>query len=237
MKKNYKFDLSIVVPCFNEEDNIEIVLDEIIACKKKSDLNIEIIVVNDGSTDKTFEKCAKYNKSTYIKLINHKKNKGFGAAFWSGVYAANGKYLIMVPGDGEARFKRVLFATKLLGNVDIILTFFTNKTKRSFSRRFLSKIFTSIINLTFGTKLNYTNGMNIYPTDALKNIECESSGFFFQAEIIVKLLLKNLSFAEVPIKLDSRFNGTSKAVRLSILFIIIKDYISLIRYVYFNKKK
>ena len=227
--------ISIVVPCFNEEANINLVLDELIIDLKSLKYQAEIIVINDGSTDDTYKIVNNYN-SQYIKLINHTKNQGFGAAFWSGVNKSSGDYVIMVPGDGEARFRNIIYALQLIDHVDLIIPFFMNKNKRNFFRRLISFLFTKVINLTFGLSLNYTNGTIIYPKKELIKINSKSKGFLFQVEILVKLIKSGLIYAEVPVKLNSRISGKSKAIKFKTFINVCFDYLVLINDIYFKKK-
>lgn len=89
-------DLSIVVPAYNVEDYIDNCLKSII--KQDTKYNIEVIVINDGSTDKTYERICKYNDDKRIKIINQ-KNKGFSGARNVGIDTACGKYIMFVDSD------------------------------------------------------------------------------------------------------------------------------------------
>lgn len=227
--------ISIVIPCFNEEANINSVLTELLNDIKSLKYQVEVIVVNDGSTDDTFKIIKNFN-SNNIKIINHIKNKGFGASFWSGVNISTGDYVVMVPGDGEAKFRDIIYALPLIDHVDLIIPFFVNKNKRNHFRRVISFLFTNIINLTFGLSLNYTNGTIIYPRKELIKINSKSKGFLFQVEILVKLIKKGLSFAEVPVKLNSRLSGKSKAIKFKTFINVCFDYLVLINDIFFKKK-
>ena len=88
----YNFKLSVIVPVYNEESTILTLLDKIIDLK---DLDKEIIVVDDGSTDKTSELISKYNKKNNIRLISHNKNKGKGAAIKTAKQYVTGNIIII----------------------------------------------------------------------------------------------------------------------------------------------
>ena len=93
-------DLSVVIPCFNEENNInEIVsqLEAIIARNKN--LNIEFILVNNGSSDETLDRLNLLNHNNNFKVINLRKNLGYGGGILAGVNEANSRIIAWTHGD------------------------------------------------------------------------------------------------------------------------------------------
>ncbi len=89
--------ISFVIPCFNEEEAIDPVLDGIIAVMAPTGLTYEIIVVDDGSTDGTVERCTRRPE---VILERHERNMGTGAARTTGVKRAKGEFVIMTDADG-----------------------------------------------------------------------------------------------------------------------------------------
>jgi hypothetical protein len=114
-----------------------------------------------------------------------------------------------------------------LNHVDIIVPFFYNVEVRDRVRRLFSSMYRFIINMSFGINLNYTNGTVFYRRCILQDIELKSTGFFYQAELLIKLIRKGYLFAEVPNFLLTRRGGTSKATTLKSLWRVIRDYLSL----------
>ncbi len=94
-------DISIVIPIYNEQDNIIKLIREVRASLEKK-INYEIIIVNDGSDDKTYEvvnKIKKNNKN--ITIISHKKNYGQSIGLRTGIIEANSEYIVTLDGDGQ----------------------------------------------------------------------------------------------------------------------------------------
>ncbi len=91
--------LSVIIPVYNEEENIDNFLTEVIEFCKNFSFPYEIIAVNDGSTDQTLDVLRKFGDK--IKIVNHIYNMGNGAAVKSGIKAAKGEYVIMIDGDGQ----------------------------------------------------------------------------------------------------------------------------------------
>jgi len=221
-------DISIIIPCFNEENNIEDVVNLTLKLIDQKKIKGEIIIVNDASTDnsKSIIKKLLLNDKR-LKLINHNKNYGIGKSFYDGVSEAKYSYCTMIPGDKENSPLESLRYLYLTNDVDIIVPFIHNFELRSKFIRILSSMFRLIINLSFGTNFNYTNGTVIYKTSLLKNLKLCSTGFFYQTEILIRLVRKGYLFAEVPQLLLERNLGKSKALTIRSFFEVFRSFLIL----------
>lgn len=231
--------LSIIIPALNEEKSILSVIDNAFSAMREFDVGGEIIVVNDGSGDFTPKLVQKKMKDSpgILKMITHEKSEGIGASFWDGVDEALGDAVVLIPGDNENDPREILRYYTLLKDVDIVVPFIFNKEVRSFSRNLLSFLYRFIVNPTFFVNFNYTNGTIIYRKSLLKEINRRRNDFFFQTDILVRLVKRGYLFAEVPSRLDQRRGGTSKATTLSSLRRITRGYLRLIKDYYFKKEK
>ncbi|MBN1353331.1 MAG: glycosyltransferase family 2 protein [Candidatus Omnitrophica bacterium] len=234
-----KPSVSVIMPALNEEKAVKDAIEATLSVFREYDIDGEVIVINDGSTDSTAEAVSSMI-NTYgpdaVKLLNHDSPKGMGASFLDGVKHAKKDTVTLNPGDNENDPSEILRYADLIEDVDVVLPFVYNKEVRSSQRNAISFLFRSIINVTFGTSFNYTNGTALYRRSVLSGIECRSSGFFFLAEIIIKIAKKGYLIAEVPYALSRREGGKSKAVRLRPLIRVTKDYLRLIKEIYFSKK-
>jgi len=235
----YEYNMiSIIIPALNEEKNILLTIDNTLAAFKEFGINGEVIVVNDGSRDSTpllVKKRIEENSDTLIRMITHDRPKGIGVSFWDGVDNANGDFVVMIPGDNENDPREILRYYRLLEHVDIVIPFIFNKEVRSFFRNTLSFIYRFIINTTFFVNFNYTNGTILYRKSALKELNYRSKGFFFQTDVLIRLVKRGYLFAEVPCRLNSREGGVSKAITFSSLACVIKEYLHLVKDYYFKK--
>jgi len=228
--------ISVIMPALNEEaavaDSIKSCLSAFMACG----LSGEVVVVNDGSTDRTGEIISGISKEfpDRVKMVVHEKPMGVGRSFMDGSKAARGEGVVMVPGDNENDPRQILCYANMLDACDIIVPFVVNKEVRPAGRNVLSSLFAFIVNFTFGTTFKYTNGTVIYRTSVLREIETKTSGFFFQAETLVKAAKLGYLIAEVPYFLSKRVGGSSKAISFNSLKKVISGYVSLIRDIYFS---
>ena len=229
--------ISIVMPALNEEKNIIAAIDNTLVAFEDFSIEGEIIVVNDGSTDSTpGVVMQKMEKDKRIWMLNHDRPKGIGASFWDGVDHAKGEFVVMLPGDNENDPWEILQYYKLLNSVDIVIPFVFNKQARSLFRNALSFLYRFIINSTFLVYFNYTNGTVLYRRSLLKELDFRSNGFFFQTDILIRLVKKGYLFAEVPYKLGVRKKGVSKAVSFPSLMQVMKGYLRLVNDNYHAKK-
>lgn len=220
------YKVSIIMPALNEEKNISGAIHDVIDAFKKCGLNGEIIVVDDGSRDQTPKIVENLQRSYhFIRLIKNDRNHGLGAAFWTGVRAARGEILTWVPGDGENDTYEILRYMPLMNDVDVLVPFIFNREVRSWQRQLISKIYKAIINLSFGLLLNYMNGNVVYRRTLLQNLTPNTTGFFFQTEILIKVIKQGYLFAEVPCALRVRNHGNSKAIKIKSLINVIKGYV------------
>lgn len=235
---NKKEILSVVVTALNEEKNILATIENILKAFGVFNIEGEVVVVNDGSQDKTADLVKKRaEKNTNVKMVSHINPKGVGASFWDGVDNSCGDFVLWLPGDNENDSLEILRYYKLLEHVDIVIPFVFNKNARSLFRNALSFIYRFIINTTFAVNFNYTNGTVLYRKSILKELKFRSNGFFFQADILIRAVKRGYLFAEVPYRLDVREHGVSKAVSFPSLLQVAIGYLRLVRDFYFSKDR
>jgi glycosyltransferase involved in cell wall biosynthesis len=226
-------EFSIIMPALNEEKNIELAIFNSLDAIDHFGINGEIIVINDGSTDKTKALIKSYmERDPRVRLINHVSRMGIGASFWDGVDQAQGKFVVMLPGDNENDPIEIFRYHALLKSVDIVIPFVFNKHVRSAWRNALSFIYRFIVNTTFLVNFNYTNGTVLYRKALLDELEFRSSSFFFQTDILVRTVKRNYLFAEVPYRMGMRSQGISKAITFPSLFMVMRGYLRLVRDIY-----
>ncbi len=231
-----KKELSVVLPALNEEKNIKNALIETLKALDAFGIDGEAVVVNDGSTDKTAD-CVRafMEKDSRVRMVTHQTPQGIGASFWDGVDEAIGNVVVMMPGDNENNPAEIFRYFKLLEHVDIIIPFIFNREVRPWFRNLLSFFYRFIINTTFLVNFNYTNGTILYRKSILKELTYRNSGFFFQTDILIRLVKRGYLFAEVPYRLGLREGGRSSAVSFPSLFKVARGYIRLVRDHYFRK--
>jgi len=213
-----KITLSIFVPCFNEEKNITNALNNIKDAIEN--ISYEILVVDDGSKDRSVEVIEKFkneNPNLNIKIFCNQKNMGLGFNYYTTAYKASGKYYMLVNGDAVDPSSEIKKIISNLGKADMILPYFT-VDKRNFVRRTISKIFVIILNLITFNNLKYYNGQALHLVENIKLYGKGVSGFGYQAELITTLVIKKKTYIEVKIEPSFRLHGTTSAFTFNNIF-------------------
>jgi len=217
---------------YNEEHTIGKVLDDL----PKGNL-IEIIVVDDHSTDNSLKEINKVNGNKEIKVISHKENKGYGAAIVTGINNARGKVLVTMDSDGQhspydifAMIKPILDgeADYTIGSRYLGSYFY----KLPVSTRLGEVLIEKLIQIFFGKRIkNNQNGFRAFNRSVIpifKDFKYE--GYAFCTEQIIRATLKGFRIKECPIKVYDRKFGSSNIIlsKLTInLFSCILQYILL----------
>ena len=228
--------VSAIIPALNEAQNIR---DAVASTLKAfNDLNIdgEVVVVNDGSTDETgmiADKLASGNPA--VKVLHHEHPMGVGRSYRDGVNAATKSAVVYMPGDNENDPYEVLQHARQLEQVDMVVPNVSNKDVRSRLRRLYSWLYLQIINATFRTHFNYTNGNVIYSMAAVKKAASSCDSFFFQTDALVRATRAGCKFIQVSIRIRGRPSGSSKALTLRSLRTLLCDYLRLVRDVYWKR--
>lgn len=230
--------ITVIMPARNEEENIAQAIDDTLSAFKELGIDGEILTVNDGSADSTSSVIKRKIEEfpDRIRTIGHPAPLGIGASFWDGVKVAKGSIVCMLPADNENEPREILRYIGLLDHADMVVPFVFNKEIRPFFRNMLSFIFRFIINTTFCVNFKYTNGNIIYKKLILKDINHRSRGFFYQTDLLIRLAKKGYLYAEVPYRLNSRRGAISKALTFSSFTQVLKEYLRLVRDLYFKWK-
>lgn len=210
--------ISIVVPCLNEELNLEGTIKNIQETVPEFFDDWEILLFNDGSTDATGKIAERLARGEpRIRVTPHATSKNLGACYKEAIGQATKEYFMLVPGDNECGVDLMRRVFAMAGSADIIVPFTSNPEVRPWARRVLSNAFTFLVRTISGQKLKYFNGAVLHQTRLLKDLSIRTNGFGYQAEILVRLLRKRHSWLELSTEIMYRPFGRSKALRLSSL--------------------
>jgi len=190
--------LSIYVPCFNEENNIISTLNRI--KETVQHISYEMIVVDDGSEDKTIESVEKFKKNNpnvNIKILRNENQLGIGFNHRAAARKASGKYYMMITGDSDEPTDELKKIVNNIGKADMILCYLNDK--RRIERRTLSRVFVFIVNLITLNNIKYYNGPNIHLLENVKLYSGRRSGFGYQAELVTAQLREKKTYIEVEI--------------------------------------
>lgn len=195
--------LSIVVPSYNEEVNLEATINNVSAVLKDVLDDFEFVIVNDCSKDRTGEVADRIARTNpRVRVFHNPVNLGLGGSYRKGISLAQKEYVILVPGDNELKPDSVRYIWGFAGKADIIVPFPENIEIRPWYRQVVSHTFTAILNWISGYQIKYYNGSVLIRKSVLDRITFDTNGFAFQAEILVQLIRGGFSYHQIPFQLN-----------------------------------
>lgn len=211
--------LSIIIPVYNEETTIELILARIEKSAIRNDIEKEIIIIDDGSTDRTGEILKKYFEK--YKIVFHESNQGKGTAIRTGFALASGDYAIIQDADmeydpddiqlmiekAESTGAKIVFGSRALGR--------DKRETPGIFYYFGGHLLTLIANFLFGIKItDEPTCYKMFKQEVLKEIKLECRGFEFCPEIVAKAAKAGYRIEEVPISYKTRTKKEGKKIRL-----------------------
>lgn len=224
-------ELSVFLPAYNEEGNIRNVVENVEKVLTKIAKNWEIIIVNDGSTDKTeriVKKISKLDKR--IRVITHKKNLGYGATLSDGFYNSKYSWIAFIDSDGQFDFAEInkFIEKQNETKADLVIGYY-KKRQVSYFKIITSRIWEFAVFMLFGLKVHDIDcGFKLIKKEVIDKIpKLESQrGAFISSELLIKARKKGFKFAEVPVTHYPRTKGVGTGRNINV---IIKSFADLFR--------
>lgn len=221
--------LSLILPAYNEEANIEIVVNEALEELPKNFQSFEIIVVDDGSKDRTPEIADRLaaSRPDLIKVVHHRPNRGYGAALSSGFKAAQGDYLMFMDSDRQFKPVDIKLLAPYVGKADIIAGY-RKKRNDPFYRFLIGYTFNTIVTVFFGIHLRDIDcGFKIFKADVLKAMELTSPGALINTEIHAKAQRQGRSIIEVGVNHYPRLAGDQSGANVKVILRAMRETLAL----------
>ena len=205
--------LTVIVPVYNEQEAIRDTIEHIEKIKESADFDIEIILVNDGSTDGTGEilkGCSREN----CRVITHPSNQGYGAALKTGIKVATFEYIAITDADETYPNERIpeFFHETLENNLDMLVGARTgDNVKIPFIRRPAKWVLAMLANYLSNTKIpDINSGLRIMKRDVVeKFLNIIPDGFSFTTTITLAMMTNGYAVKYIPIDYSAR-KGKSK---------------------------
>lgn len=217
--------LSVVMPAYNEENCIYQNLLATCDCIAGFCSSYELIIVNDGSTDHTFDKAMQARTvNPHIKVVNYQVNRGKGGAIKEGIAHASGKYIGFLDADLDLSPEHLYtFLDALLDeDADIVIGSKLHKDSSlnyPFKRKIMSYGYYILLRILFHLELKDTQtGVKLYRADVIKPLarELKTSGYAFDIEILARANQIGCRIIEMPVQLDYKRDTSEGSPRIRI---------------------
>ena len=207
-------EISVVIPCLNEEEAVGKVVDQALEGIRRSGRTGEVIVVDNASTDRSADVAAEHGAT-----VVREERPGYGSAYLAGLAVAQGDFIVM--GDADETYPMqdlAPFVERLAEGDDLVMGSRFEGTIHGEAMPWLNRhignpILTGLLNVLFGVKISDAHcGMRAVRKDALPTLDLHSTGMEFASEMVFKAFRRKLRVSEVPIDYYPRV-GESKLNR------------------------
>ncbi|NLE64542.1 MAG: glycosyltransferase family 2 protein [Elusimicrobia bacterium] len=228
--------LSVIIPAYNEETTIVAVIEAARSVALPGGMSREILVINDGSSDRTAEVLRVFEGDPLVRVFHQEKNQGKTAAIKRGIREAVGEILLIQDADLEyspvqypqllapilSKTAEVVYGSRFLGHIEDMKA--VNRWANNFSNM--------SFNLLFGTQITDINTcFKVFRAEHIQGMEIVSDHFSFETEITAKLVKKGVRILEVPIMYQARSQKQGKKIDWPRA---ISMYMAIIRFRFFN---
>ncbi len=187
---------------------------------------------DDCSNDRSSERVKNYivnHPEERVLLRTNKINRGLAQNYLDVAFVGKGKYYRLICGDNAEPKETMVAVFREIGQADMIIPYYVTSEGKSLYRRALSKLYTSLVNLTSGFRLHYYNGLAVHLRYNVMRWHPNTRGFGFQADIICMLLDQGFTYKEVAVKtVERRASGSLNAVNLKNMLSVAHTLFDLI---------
>lgn len=220
--------ISAFFPAHNEEANIETLTRKTAKVLSEICDDYEVIIVNDGSKDRTKEIAESLSKENpKIRLINHEVNKGYGAAVKSGLYGAKLEWVFFTDGDGQFDVNEIKELAKYTSEADFIAGY-RIKRADSFMRKLNAFMWGSMVKLLFRFKVRDVDcAFKLFKKEIIDRAKPEAEGAMISTELLAKANKMGYRIKEVGVHHYPRTAGTQTGAKLKVILRAFKELFKL----------
>ena len=218
--------ISIFLPVYNDEKTIKRLVLDAISVLGPLNLDYEIIIIDDCSQDATGEIAKGLTKNhKNVKLVQHKKNMGYGGALKSGFANATKEWVFYTDSDGQYDIKEIPRLLPYTQEYDFINGYISKRMDPIY-RIILGRIYQFWLDIFFGRKLRYVNcDFRLIKKSIIDQITIDSNSGFAPAEIVIKLVRNGARIKEVLVSHFTRQQGRSQFFNLKNLINLFTDFL------------
>lgn len=225
--KKQRPSLSIVIPAYNEEESLGYVLTDTPKDLPKAVRDYEIIVVDDGSVDKTSQIADSFaKKNKHIRVI-HQSHGGFNKAMITGIRAAKKNYVVYMHAGGQDLIRDMINCIKIMENYDLVLGIRGKRIDYNLYRLVLSYGCLLLYRILFDIAYEDVHWVYIWRTREVQELKLDpKGGIFLLVETLIKFKRKGLRIGEASSPYRPRYGGDNKNTSLKVVW---RTFISMLK--------
>jgi glycosyltransferase involved in cell wall biosynthesis len=223
--------LSLCMPAYNEQDVIEDTIDAAVAVLSAFVERFEVIVVDDGSRDRTGDIIAQYGeRDSRVRLVRHPENRGYGSAVTTGLRAARGDLVVFSDSDGQFSFLDLAQLLARLPETDIVIGYRWRRADH-WIRRFNAWGWGRLVRLVLGVKVRDLDcAFKLFPRQVIEQVQITSGGAAINAEIMAQCVHGGLKIRETPVRHYPRYSGAPTGAARKVILRAFRELPPLVRY-------
>jgi len=220
--------LTVFFPCYNEEANVERVTLAAVKMARRVCTDFEIIIVNDGSRDRTGEIADRLAREhPGVRAVHNHPNQGYGGALQRGFREATKEYVFYTDGDGQFDFEEIDRLLPLLETYDIVSAYRLDR-KDSLIRKLNALCWTTLVNVLFRLWLRDIDcAFKLYPRKLFDEIDMRSRGALIDTEILARARRLGYTVGQVGVHHYPRTAGTQTGANLRVILRAFKELFAL----------
>jgi glycosyltransferase involved in cell wall biosynthesis len=222
--------LSVFLPSHNEEGNVERVVGSYLAELPRVTDDYEVIVVDDGSRDRTGAIADRLaGADPHVKVVHHPVNRGYGGAVISGIRAASKPYVLLCDGDGQFDPADIELMTPFVPEYDVVAG---RRASRAdpLMRRVNGAAWSGLVRILLGITITDIDcGFKLFKREKLDGMELRAHGAMISTELMARLAGRNAKVKEVDVQHLPRLTGEQSGANLKVVARAFKELIALYR--------
>jgi glycosyltransferase involved in cell wall biosynthesis len=216
--------LSIVLPAYNEEENVASAVEEVSATAQQLGVDYEIILVNDGSTDRTGEIARELEQRIpNFRLVEHYPNRGYGGALKAGFAAATKDLIAFTPADKQFVFGEIIRLLERIDQADIVSGYRANR-QDPFIRKFNALGWNTLVRVLFGYLCRDIDcGFKLFRREVLDHVNVISNGAMIDTEFLAGAKARGFRIAEAEVTHLPRVAGHPTGANVRVILKAFRD--------------
>lgn len=224
------FSLTIFFPCYNEEANVERVTRAAVEAGRKIADDLEVVIVNDGSRDRTGEIADRIAAEIpEVRAVHNNPNRGYGGALQRGFREATKNWIFYTDGDGQFDFGEMAAVKPLIEQYDIVSCYRISRAD-SVMRKANAFAWTTLVNLLFRINLRDIDcAFKFYPKPFIDAIQMHSTGALIDTEMLAKARNMGLTIGQMGVHHYPRTAGQQTGANLKVILRAFRELFRLYR--------